>query len=540
MDAHVFERYKADRAALIELDRSLRIDHAQVLSDLEVKAVRIVRDLRARDAAEVWQAEHPDVPHPFPGMEFLTGRTIIEKTKVFKIISKMPKGALLHSHLDATVKPRRLLEWALEYPAMHIRVGEKMAAENIGSIQVLPEFRALPRDLWPEISEGSPPTSLTDASYVPGSWIALNTARESFLGGSDGFDKWVIEALSINPREAYATHNTTDKIWHKFASTFQVSGGLIHFAPIWSRYIYEFLRLSVDDGISYIETRVVFFQKCMVGADGRQNVPHREWLSLFGDAQNKLKLELKNQGREDEFVGAKMIYTALRSSSPEELEWNCQDCIELKKEFPYLIAGFDVAGPENIHCSLLYYAETLLNFRKQQKQVGVDIPLILHAGETCGDGTHADMNLYDAILLGSQRIGHGFSLVRHPKLMSLCKERNILIEVCPISSSYLQRLASSMPMHPLPILMNNGVHVSISSDDPGVFGNTGVSFDMYQACISVLAASEVTGLIALRELARDSLRFSTLESREKDAALHAWSQRWDAFVKWIVEENELA
>jgi adenosine deaminase CECR1 len=38
----------------------------------------------------------------------------------------------------------------------------------------------------------------------------------------------------------------------------------------------------------------------------------------------------------------------------------------------------------------------------------VDIPFIFHAGETLGDGNAADMNMYDAILLGTKRIGHGY------------------------------------------------------------------------------------------------------------------------------------
>ncbi|KAJ7185549.1 hypothetical protein C8R46DRAFT_1060966 [Mycena filopes] len=44
----------------------------------------------------------------------------------------------------------------------------------------------------------------------------------------------------------------------------------------------------------------------------------------------------------------------------------------------------------------------------------------------------------------------------------------------------MQRLTSSMPMHPLPILLNHGVPIAISSDDPSIFGNMGLSFDMYQ------------------------------------------------------------
>ena len=69
--------------------------------------------------------------------------------------------------------------------------------------------------------------------------------------------------------------------------------------------------------------------------------------------------------------------------------------------------GFDLVGAENSLKPLIYYAEHLLRFRQRQKEEGVDIPFIFHAGETFGDGTEADLNLYDAILLGTKRIGHG-------------------------------------------------------------------------------------------------------------------------------------
>lgn len=46
-------------------------------------------------------------------------------------------------------------------------------------------------------------------------------------------------------------------------------------------------------------------------------------------------------------------------------------------------------------------------FKERQKELGLDVPLILHAGETLGDGDITDDNVYDAILLGTKRIGHG-------------------------------------------------------------------------------------------------------------------------------------
>ncbi|KAG6880682.1 hypothetical protein C0993_005144, partial [Termitomyces sp. T159_Od127] len=71
---------------------------------------------------------------------------------------------------------------------------------------------------------------------------------------------------------------------------------------------------------------------------------------------------------------------------------------------------FDLVGDENQLTPLIDYIEPLLRFQERQKEEEVDIPFIFHAGETLGDGTHADDNLYDALLLGTKRIGHGWVL----------------------------------------------------------------------------------------------------------------------------------
>jgi adenosine deaminase CECR1 len=44
----------------------------------------------------------------------------------------------------------------------------------------------------------------------------------------------------------------------------------------------------------------------MFGADGQENIPHREWLIIFGKVMNEVKDEMKKNGREDEFVGARV------------------------------------------------------------------------------------------------------------------------------------------------------------------------------------------------------------------------------------------
>lgn len=88
------ENYEAERVALIAHDRSLRIGFNQGdnLTVVEAKADWIIRDIRAKEASSIWGAEYESIPHPFPGMEFLTGKRIILKTKLFQILRKVSQS----------------------------------------------------------------------------------------------------------------------------------------------------------------------------------------------------------------------------------------------------------------------------------------------------------------------------------------------------------------------------------------------------------------------------------------------------------------
>ncbi|TFY65706.1 hypothetical protein EVG20_g5389 [Dentipellis fragilis] len=494
------------RAALMQEDRRLRRENKRLanLNEKEKLADKIVRAIRAEEDKSVWGVKHENIVHPFPGMEFLTAKQLIETTKLFKILSKMPKGALLHAHLDATVNVRHLLKLAHQYAdRLHVRTEVMLTDLNI--TDTIPEFSPLP--------DGHPASTLsvTSVDYTPGTWVSLAKARAGFspaLGGPEGFDKWVVDSMMIHPAQAYGTHNTVYKVGASYIPQPQVFiHSVLDMAKVFAdvsdirEYMREFFLSSIADGISYIEARMPFFHKLRYDVDGNLNVPHREWVIDFERVMNEVKRDLKAQGREDEFVGAKIVYTTVRVITPEELEWYLDDCMALKQEFPHIIAGFDLVGDENVNNPLTDYIPQLLKFKQRVKDLGLDLPLILHAGETISDGGKADNNLYDAILLGTKRIGHGYSIVKHPKLMEMCREQDILIEICPISNEIL-RLTSSMPTHHLPIVLNQGIPIALSSDDPSVFGNMGLSYDYFQ----VIVASEITGLITLAEISRDSIQ----------------------------------
>lgn len=134
-----------------------------------------------------------------------------------------------------------------------------------------------------------------------------------------------------------------------------------------------------------------------------------------------------------------------------------------------LLIAFDLQGQEDSGHTLSHWIPELLEMRARIKSLGLDLPFIFHAGETLDHGGDTDSNLFDAILLGTKRIGHGFSLIKHPLLMQLCKERNIAIETCPISNEVLG-LCPTTKTHHLPVLLSNCVPCTINSDDPGSWG----------------------------------------------------------------------
>ena len=68
--------YFSRRAALIQEDKHLRRENnlLQSLTKNELAADKIVRHIRAEEAASIWgvEHEHGEFQHLFPGMEFLT------------------------------------------------------------------------------------------------------------------------------------------------------------------------------------------------------------------------------------------------------------------------------------------------------------------------------------------------------------------------------------------------------------------------------------------------------------------------------------
>jgi len=74
------------------------------LSPTAKRAAAIVSRIRKHEADTVWTKETVEEEGDvYPGMMFTLAKDRMEKTELWRIVKKMPKGCLLHAHLEAMV-----------------------------------------------------------------------------------------------------------------------------------------------------------------------------------------------------------------------------------------------------------------------------------------------------------------------------------------------------------------------------------------------------------------------------------------------------
>jgi aminodeoxyfutalosine deaminase len=131
-----------------------------------------------------------------------------------------------------------------------------------------------------------------------------------------------------------------------------------------------------------------------------------------------------------------------------------------------------------------------------------------HAGEAAGP-----RSVWDAVdRLGAERIGHGVRCLEDPALVAELRRRRIPLEVCP-TSNVRTGVVAGLEAHPLPRLVEEGLVVTVNSDDPPMFGTS-----LRQEYLTV---ARVLGLGpgGLRELARNAARAAFLPPAEARALL---------------------
>ncbi|KFY95451.1 hypothetical protein V498_03369 [Pseudogymnoascus sp. VKM F-4517 (FW-2822)] len=541
------DAYNAERASVLAAERAEAFDGQarDTASELENKANEIVVAIRQRDAELVHGGGLDMLGKVMtPDKHFVGNASNITRTSLFKIAQQMPKGAHLHCHFNSCLPPQFLLRHAKNNAHMYIKSDLALNSEENKELAEI-QFQMHVID---EEKHLEPSASLLHESYKSSfhadnkrkGWYSYDKFLQEYPGGEGAAEEWLASKLLFTEEEVYGISQTTAKsvpdgapypfppsnshsIWLRFGTRTRMLKGLFGHETAFRAYTDACIQDFIRDNIQYAEIRPNFPSNSLVKADATGFISNSGLLQIIAEAV------AAQRASGVPFTGLKVIYCCPRSFSKERVAASLVECIELKKKFPDLICGYDLVGGEEPGFPLHHFAPDLLSFRATCVAEGLDIPFLLHAGETLDSGSSTDTNLLDAILLGAKRIGHGFALPKHPKAMRMVKERGIALEICPISNEVLH-LTPSIRGHALPVLLANNVHCTINSDN-GTFYGSSLSHDFYQ----IMVGAEAMSLHGWRVLAEWSLAHSCLTPSEKVVARTVWLEQWEIYCQWVVD-----
>ncbi|KAK2841967.1 hypothetical protein Q5P01_012167 [Channa striata] len=474
------------REALMQLEASMQTGGRMLLTDAERRLDDLLFKMKQKEVMR------PDFP---PAMHFFKARHLIRTSQIFQLLQQMPKGAALHVHDFSMVDVEWLVKNVTYRPHCY------MCYTDIASVRFIFSSQ-LPKPL-PRCSP----------------WILLENLRAKLINATE-LDNSIMGNLTLfTQQDPDTVYPSQDAVWDKFEQAFLAVWGLVTYAPVFRDYYYQGLTEFYMDNVMYLEVRALLPE--IYELDGSTH--DRTWtLKTYQDVTRQFTAE------HPDFFGARIIFTVHRGINISMMTAVVEEAMKLHRDFPDIMAGFDLVGREDKGRSLWYFRDAL--FLPSER--GVTLPFFFHAGETDLEGTEVDQNLLDALLLNTSRIGHGFALLRHPLARSISKKNEVAVEVCPISNQVL-KLVKDIRNHPAAVLMSENHPVVISSDDPALFGASGLSYDFYEAFVGFGGLGFHIG--SLKALARNSIRYSSLAPNQQEKVLALWQRSWDKFVS----ENDL-
>lgn len=194
----------------------------------------------------------------------------------------------------------------------------------------------------------------------------------------------------------------------------------------------------------------------------------------------------------------------------------------IKDEKDSFVAGIDLVNEEDSSRSISDFEELISQTIKKAQDLNID----LHAGESLNPNND---EISKAISLGSKRIGHGLNLWAHPEKKQVIKDRDICLEVCPVSNQILG-YCEDLRKHPAKDYFRESIPIALCSDDATYQENSTLSDDFF---VSILAWD--LNISEIKTLCENSIKYSFLADRLKQTKLENLYNDWDKFENKILD-----
>lgn len=353
VSVNTHEDYLQERCKLLIKEQSEFFGRDLELNLEEIRANRILLEKKHEELQHGYINESTFLP----SIHFFQAKEKIDKSEVFSIIRKIPKGASLHTHSSAGA--------SVDFMIQNITYRDHLYGGYINDVFKLKFMTNADQDQrcnWTEIKK-------------------LRHEQTPQI-----FDNWLRKQFMLNVEDPDATYPNLQTVWKQFKKVFSTVYDLLSYKPVFEDFTYQLLKELYEDNILYTELKGVILP--LYDLNGT-NYSKKDFFEIFIETVNRFRQDFP------EFLGAKYIHSIYRGVNQETLREELRELKTLQQLFPDYIVGLDLVGFEEEGGFLVNHSADLLNAR-------LDFKMFLHAGETNWFG-HIDLNLADAILLNSSR-----------------------------------------------------------------------------------------------------------------------------------------
>jgi len=381
-----------------------------------------------------------------------------EPATVTQFCTELPKGAMLHVHPGGT-RDRETVDALLAVLDPLVDGGAILVDANDGV------------------------STMLYADEV--AW--LETLPVLQYSAFDAKDQDRIAELLLLP-ETPPTHD-----FMRFEALFSIGDALLKQDPKMESWVTEtthrdFLERASSLGVSYVEyTKVVI-------------PPSEAQFEAFADLSGTM---LQETGVETRWNLA-FVRTLPASSNSM---WTQVLIALLEQEQPEVLVGIDLLANETDAPALETAQPIYVPILDAVQQGNIELGRTMHAGEL-GD----PRNPRDAMIMGSQRIGHGVLMADDPLTIEYARREQVPVEINLVSNLRLE-VWDDPATHPFLDYLRLGLPVSLSTDDEGMFRT-----DIANECVVAVTSTDIQ-YAELAQMSRNSIAEGFMDDELRDTLM---------------------
>ena len=391
-------------------------------------------------------------------------------------LTRMPKGADLHSHLSGAIYAETFIKDAAAdilcvdpktmsffRPAATTRSLPPQPVCGEGNVRAENAFKD--QKLYDALVD-----SFSMRSFVPSAGISGHDQFFATFGRFDTISKshmgeWLDEVATraATQNEQYLELMETPI----FSDVAKISSGIE-----WPTTPVDPAQNRTGDATGTTREDLSHLRDLLLAAGLRDEVAvDRKQLNDALDARNKIENCGEPSARAACSVKIRFLYQVLRGFPPQRVFAQTLLAFEVASQDPRVV-GLNFVMPEDGYLSMSEYHRQMLMLNYLHS-IYPAVHISLHAGELAPGLVPPDglrFHIREAVDLGhAERIGHGVDVMYESEPQALLKEmaaRHIMVEINLTSNDVILGIVA--PWHPLPLYRAAGVPIALSTDDEGV------------------------------------------------------------------------